>query len=488
MKYSKDFGLIAHWPLNSNGLDISGYNGHLFLVNSSNEISLPKYSVFREFNGKIGFYHDTYVLRSTFSERNSVDYDRPFSFCCFFNKYDDTTPVQITTTQDDIDTPLVGLSFKEISKNISFSIRVNAGSYMGVTTSTQIIEPNTLYHLAVTYTGKGGAKNLNIYVNGIRQEVTIDSDNASSSTISNEDLVIGGVRSGTTLTATPCFISDLRIYNRELFPFDLYDIINSKVYYSYFSSLFSLNGGIPLHSISTETFPSGIPLYLFGCETFSSGVPLHLFSSEIIPSDIPLYLTGHQGISSDIPLYTFGIDVVYEYLNLFTSAPLYDNNNYLPLFEHGSSPGFDGIYNQIPNFIEGTGGLNSNVNLFLSNYGVEPWDSNLNLYTTSDYEKTRYSIPLYVSNSGVFNNVPLYVRGLGTYDGYVPHATGMNLFVQQMFGNYIPLYLIAPGTEVSGNLNIYCFGANIFSSGLDLSIPAADQPIGNVLKAYIHGF
>lgn len=100
------------------------------------------------------------------------------------------------------------------------------------------------------------------------------------------------------------------------------------------------------------------------------------------------------------------------------------------------------------------------------------------------------SLPLIVGNyiTGVYNSLPLYIRGSGSTDGAVPLNASMNLYIERWPAAALDLFLQGEGIAVNSGIPLYIYGSQITVSGLDLSMPNVIGISSGVLRLHTIGF
>lgn len=170
----------------------------------------------------ITYTGSTFVFNGTSSYAISasvIEFERTdkFSLCSWVN----STTVNNQQIINNENSSYAGYSILIHSTNtVSFNLRNSATVLINIK-SVATLSPNTWYHICGTYNGNGKADGMSIYINGVKQSITVSTDNLStSSTISGVN-----TRIGNRLPATYGWfngnISIAQIYSRELNPYEI---------------------------------------------------------------------------------------------------------------------------------------------------------------------------------------------------------------------------------------------------------------------------
>lgn len=207
-----------------------------------------------------------------------------------------------------------------------------------------------------------------------------------------------------------------------------------------------------------------------------------------IDSGLDLYICGHGTASNSATLYIAGPIPSDAGMNLYL-----ESQNPLPvagsldLSINGIAPGLGGHFASATLHMLG-GAFTSAMNLYLESVLSDITVRNMNLFLKGSYPVSNQSLNLYLQNDGIRNIVNLFIRGTGTFVGGTPYTNSLNMFLQKMPSEMIPLYLRGPFESSSESLTFFIGGVTINSNSVDLVIANTKGEAPATLKLYTNGF
>lgn len=221
---------------------------------------------------------------------------------------------------------------------------------------------------------------------------------------------------------------------------------------------------------------------------FRSSAGLRAITNTSISGSVVFYGdTG--GVAQTLSPVTAAISL---FLGAGTFTPI---DNDIPLTTWGSTPGTTGLREFVPLFLFGTeeeGDVSNSITLY-TYCGLGTHNGNIPLYTAGDNYYANTSIPLYLSNSGLSQSIPLYVKGFGfsdnpyyPSDGYFPFSGGITLYLERNTSQALPLFLM--NSLESGVVTLYTFGAYTANSGIPLYSAGGIGSERRNIPLYSHGF
>lgn len=178
--------------------------------------------------------------------------------------------------------------------------------------------------------------------------------------------------------------------------------------------------------------------------------------------------------------------VTSPHMNLFLDAHPTEIDSSLDLSIYGSDTPL--ILLGIDLYISGETATHYNsLNLVIYNQDMGELNQSMNLYIKGEEKSSSSSLDLYIQNNGIYNSIPLFIKGLGTQSGFHPENSSMNLYIQRNEAAAIDLFLAA-NEGVNNSMDLYVLGGVSSTGSLDLSIPHVfDVKTANI-PLYIHGF
>lgn len=207
-----------------------------------------------------------------------------------------------------------------------------------------------------------------------------------------------------------------------------------------------------------------------------------------INESIDLFIYGHAGEADSVSLFIAGPLPGETGLNLFLSgAEPAALNASLDLSVNGVSPGVGGQFNSITLHMVG-GSFTNQLNLYLETVASDINTKPMNLFVKGNYPVSNGTLPLYLQNDTIAKILNLFIKGTGSSAGGLPYSNSLNLFLQKMPSEMIPLYLRGPFEDTAESITMFIGGATISTNSVDLVIASTKGEEPAILKLYTNGF
>ena len=102
-----------------------------------------------------------------------------------------------------------------VNTNIEIGLRSSISDDIAIETLNSI-RPNTWYHIVGTYDGTRNVSGMKIYINGVEEDTNTISNTLTSSTLSNQQTLLGIRRPSSPPNPLRGNIANVQIYNRAL--------------------------------------------------------------------------------------------------------------------------------------------------------------------------------------------------------------------------------------------------------------------------------
>ncbi len=528
-----DKSLVGFWPLQNDLFDNSGVRNHASFTTAGTDV----FPSFTYLNNKKGFNCRNSTADSdnwlSVTSDNSLSFNATdkFSISCWVLLYENThTNAGLIGKTS---TGTVGYSFNLTTNNAPAFIFFGSGGTLSVSanlSSNEVPQNLRWHHYVITYDGSSLASGVNFYLNGRKiLNTTITVNTLSGTTTSSDNLLIGRKVYGGSNETPKAALSLGRVYKRELTYNDVRNLYNNELSlvdkspkFSKVPSIYSVNIASSLRitdSFSDNSILAGnesatlrinssinavIPQILAISGVGTLRITSQESASKVNPasiSDLIQIVCQESGIRQRTGQFSSSFEIVSNVSGVVTDGiftfsgicPLFlqgpiapTKNNNIPLFINSLSASNSGVFAVCDLFIEGTGGLNATLPLFIKS-SENPASGVLKLFIRGNVGSVNNNLTLFLQNLGSTSGIPLYIKGLGTTAGSVPLSSYMSLFINRPTSEVITLFIAGPGYSSSGDLTLFTEGCFVGNNNIPIYVSGVGFSENN-LKLFMSGW